>query len=156
MVIALFSAGLKVERALRWREWSTVTRLLVIGMPLLIARRRVRDGGDGALGWAPRSCSRRALAPTDPVLAGDIGVGPPGEEDEHEPHFAITAEAGFNDGLAFPFVLLGLAIAAERAASASGWLRRPGLRDRRRRRGRRRARLWHRVRRSCGCATASC
>ena len=50
-----------------------------------------------------------ALAPTDPVLAGDIGVGPPGEEDEeHEPHFGISAEAGFNDGLAFPFVLLGL------------------------------------------------
>jgi sodium/hydrogen antiporter len=47
------------------------------------------------------------------VLAGDIGIGPPGEEEEHEPHFAITAEAGFNDGLAFPFVLLGLVIAAD-------------------------------------------
>ena len=55
-----------------------------------------------------------ALAPTDPVLAGDIGVGPPGEEDEeHEPHFGVSAEAGFNDGLAFPFVLLGIAIAAD-------------------------------------------
>ena len=54
-----------------------------------------------------------ALAPTDPVLAGDIGVGPPGEEgEEHEPHFGVSAEAGFNDGLAFPFVLLGIAIAA--------------------------------------------
>src|SRR6185436_2123015 len=55
-----------------------------------------------------------ALAPTDPVLAGDIGVGPPGEdEEEHEPHFGVSAEAGFNDGLAFPFVLLGIAIAAD-------------------------------------------
>ena len=55
-----------------------------------------------------------ALAPTDPVLAGDIGVGAPGEEgEEHEPHFGVSAEAGFNDGLAFPFVLLGIAIAGD-------------------------------------------
>jgi sodium/hydrogen antiporter len=55
-----------------------------------------------------------ALAPTDPVLAGDIGVGPPSEEgEEHEPHFGVSAEAGFNDGLAFPFVLLGIAVAAD-------------------------------------------
>jgi NhaP-type Na+/H+ or K+/H+ antiporter len=53
-----------------------------------------------------------ALAPTDPVLAGDIGVGPPGEEDEHEPNFALTSEAGLNDGLAAPFLLAGLLVAA--------------------------------------------
>ena len=39
VVIALFSTGLKVERRLSWREWSTVTRLLVVGMP---AFRRAR------------------------------------------------------------------------------------------------------------------
>ena len=38
-MIALFSTGLKLERALHWREWSTVTRLLVIGMPVFIALR---------------------------------------------------------------------------------------------------------------------
>jgi NhaP-type Na+/H+ or K+/H+ antiporter len=54
-----------------------------------------------------------SLAPTDPVLAGDLGVGPPGEEEEREPNFSITAEAGLNDGLAFPFVLLGLLLARE-------------------------------------------
>ena len=52
-----------------------------------------------------------ALAPTDPVLAGELGVGPPGERDEAEPGFALTSEAGLNDGLAFPFVLLGLVVA---------------------------------------------
>ena len=59
------------------------------------------------------------LAPTDPVLAGDVGVGPPGDEDEHEPNFALTAEAGLNDGLAFPFVFLGAFVAAE---AGSGWI----------------------------------
>jgi sodium/hydrogen antiporter len=53
------------------------------------------------------------------VLAGDIGVGPPGDEDEHEPNFALTSEAGLNDGLAFPFVLAALAMAAE---DGSGWV----------------------------------
>jgi sodium/hydrogen antiporter len=53
------------------------------------------------------------------VLAGDIGVGPPGDEDEHEPNFALTSEAGLNDGLAFPFVLLAIFIAGE---SGSGWI----------------------------------
>ena len=52
-----------------------------------------------------------ALAPTDPVLAGELGVGPPRERNESEPAFALTSEAGLNDGLAFPFVLLGLVVA---------------------------------------------
>ena len=53
------------------------------------------------------------------MLAGDIGVGPPGDEDEHEPNFALTAEAGLNDGLAAPFILAGL-FAAEQ--SGGGWV----------------------------------
>ena len=58
------------------------------------------------------------LAPTDPVLAGDIGVGPPGEEEEREPNFSVTGEAGLNDGLAFPFLFLGVLIAGDRG---DGW-----------------------------------
>jgi sodium/hydrogen antiporter len=111
VIVALFAAGLKVERALRWREWHTVARLLAIAMPLTIAM--VAAFGSLALGLSLGAAIvlGGALAPTDPVLAGDVGIGPPGEEDEHEPHFAITAEAGLNDGLAFPFVLLGLTVA---------------------------------------------
>ena len=62
-----------------------------------------------------------ALAPTDPVLAGDIGVGPPGDEDEHEPNFALTAEAGLNDGLASPFVLAALFIAERAGRRLGAW-----------------------------------
>ncbi|HKG64200.1 MAG TPA: cation:proton antiporter [Solirubrobacteraceae bacterium] len=114
VVIALFSTGLKVERRLRWREWSTVTRLLVIGMPVFIALAALFGAGVMGLSAGAAIVLGAALAPTDPVLAGDIGVGPPGEEDEeHEPHFGVSAEAGFNDGLAFPFVLLGIAVAAD-------------------------------------------
>jgi NhaP-type Na+/H+ or K+/H+ antiporter len=61
------------------------------------------------------------LSPTDPVLAGDVQVGPPGEGGEHPVRFTLTAEAGLNDGLAFPFVYLGLIIAAQ-GADPSVWL----------------------------------
>ena len=97
------------------------------------------------------------LCPTDPVLAGDLGVGPPGDEDEHEPNFALTAEAGGNDGLAAPLVLLGVFVAEQggTAGSASGWSPTcstpawPGWRSAPRSAGRRPG--------ACtGCATASC
>jgi NhaP-type Na+/H+ or K+/H+ antiporter len=60
-----------------------------------------------------------ALAPTDPVLASDVQVGPPGEDQEPEAHFALTSEAGLNDGLAFPFVFLGVFVATE---GGTDWL----------------------------------
>jgi len=62
-----------------------------------------------------------ALAPTDPVLAGDVGVGGPKSEEEPEANFSLTAEASLNDGLAFPFVLLGLVIVADGAGGLGEW-----------------------------------
>ena len=119
LIVALFSTGLKLDRRLGWRAWSSVARLLVIVMPISIGA--VTLFGVGALGLSLAGALILAavLAPTDPVLAGDIGVGPPGEEDEREPNFAITAEAGLNDGLAMPFVLLGLGLALQGDGGAS-------------------------------------
>jgi NhaP-type Na+/H+ or K+/H+ antiporter len=48
------------------------------------------------------------LAPTDPVLASSIQVGPPNTGGEDTPRFILTSEAGLNDGLAFPFVYLAI------------------------------------------------
>jgi NhaP-type Na+/H+ or K+/H+ antiporter len=111
VVIALFSAGLKLDRPLNWRSWSSVARLLAIAMPLTIAAIALFGTAVLGLSLGAAIVLGAALAPTDPVLAGDIGVGPPGDEDEREPNFALTSEAGLNDGLAFPFVLLGLSVA---------------------------------------------
>jgi NhaP-type Na+/H+ or K+/H+ antiporter len=114
VIVALFGAGLKLDRPLRWHEWASTARLILIVMPLTI-------GAVAAFGTAAMGLSLGAavilgavLAPTDPVLASDVQVGPPGEEKkEPEPQFALTSEAGFNDGFAFPFVFLGAFIAAE-------------------------------------------
>lgn len=119
LIIALFSTGLKLDRPLDLRTWGSVARLLVIVMPLTIAAVAVFASEVMGLSLAAAVLLGAALAPTDPVLAGDIGVGPPGQEDEREPHFAITAEAGLNDGLAFPFVFAGIFIARE---GGTGWI----------------------------------
>ena len=113
LVMALFSAGLKLDRPIAFREWTTVSRLLLLAMPITIGLTAVLGSLLLGLSAAGALLLGAALAPTDPVLAGDIGVGPPGEEDEHEPNFALTAEAGLNDGLAAPFVLAGLFAARE-------------------------------------------
>ena len=119
VVIALFSTGLKLDRALRPRAWSSVVRLLAITMPLTIGALAVYGVWAMGLPLAGAILLAGALSPTDPVLAGDIGVGPPGEENESETSFAVTAEAGLNDGLAFPFVVLALFVSGQPGA---GWL----------------------------------
>ena len=88
-------------------------------MPLTIAA--VAFLGWWALGLAPASAILlgAALAPTDPVLARSVQVGPPGDNKRHDIRFSLTAEAGLNDGLAFPFTYL--AIAAVGMTALGGW-----------------------------------
>jgi sodium/hydrogen antiporter len=119
VIIALFSAGLKLDRPLTRRAWGSTARLLLIAMPVTIGLVALLGSQLLGLSAAAALLLGACLAPTDPVLAGDIGVGPPGDEDEHEPNFALTSEAGLNDGLAFPFVLAAIFLAAE---TGSGWV----------------------------------
>lgn len=111
VIVALFATGLRIDRVLGWRGWRSVVLLLGVVMPLTIAA--VTLWGTLAMGLSLGAALvlGAALSPTDPVLAGDLGVGGPGEGGEEEPRFAVTTEAGLNDGLAFPFVLLGLLLA---------------------------------------------
>ena len=118
VIIALFATGLKLDRPLEWSSWSGVARLLGVAMPLTILGVAVFGTQVIGLSLGAAVVLGAILAPTDPVLAGDIGVGPPGEEDEHEPNFSITGEAGLNDGLALPFLFLGLFMVAE---DGGGW-----------------------------------
>jgi NhaP-type Na+/H+ or K+/H+ antiporter len=117
LVMALFSAGLKLDRPLTFRDWGTVFRLLAFAMPITIGLVALLGNVLLGLSTAGALLLGAALAPTDPVLAGDIGVGPPGDEHEHEPNFALTAEAGLNDGLAAPFLLAGLFVAEQGGAA---------------------------------------
>ena len=59
------------------------------------------------------------LAPTDPVLASDVQVTDPTDRDRLR--FALTGEAGLNDGTAFPFVMLGLGLLGLHELGDGGW-----------------------------------
>jgi NhaP-type Na+/H+ or K+/H+ antiporter len=122
VIFALFSTGLQIDRPLGLGRWLSTVRLLGVTMPLTIAGVALFAMVVMDFPLAIAILLGAALAPTDPVLAGDLGVGPPGEHDEREPNFAITSEAGLNDGLAFPFVILALVLAeGADAASLATW-----------------------------------
>ncbi len=59
------------------------------------------------------------LAPTDPVLASDVQLADSNDRDSVR--FSLSGEGGLNDGAAFPFVMLGLALLGLRDAGASFW-----------------------------------
>ncbi|MFK3980826.1 cation:proton antiporter [Micromonospora sp. NPDC050397] len=129
VIVALMGAGLKIDRRIGWRRWSSTWRLLAIGMPVCIACVALLGWWWAGLVPAAALLLAAALAPTDPVLAADVQVGEPTdvEDGEDEVRFALTSEAGLNDGLAFPFVYAAMAIATTGAASAFGpvdWLAR--------------------------------
>src|SRR3954471_6106931 len=121
LIISLMGAGLKLDRPVGWQRWAVTWRLLGISMPLTIAAVAALGWGLLGLGLASAILLGAALAPTDPVLASDIQVGPPNTEEEDEVRFALTSEAGLNDGLSFPFVNLAIAIAVYQE-TAESWL----------------------------------
>ena len=114
LIISLMGAGLKLDRPLGWQRWAVTWRLLGISMPITIAAIAVLGWSILGLSIASAILLGAALAPTDPVLASDIQVGPPNTEEEDEVRFALTSEAGLNDGLSFPFVHLAIAVAVYR------------------------------------------
>lgn len=112
VIVSLMGAGLKLDRPFGRRNWRTVWRLLGIAMPLTIAAIAFLGAWMLALPLASAVLLGAVLAPTDPVLASDIQVGPPKTGEEDEVRFSLTAEAGLNDGLSFPFVYLAIGLAA--------------------------------------------
>lgn len=111
ILVALMGAGLRVERPFSWVHWQAPIRLLGFAMPLTIVAMTLIFHLALGLGWASALLLAAALAPTDPVLAADVQLRPPGEGEGGETRFGLTTEAGLNDGLAFPFVLLAAALA---------------------------------------------
>lgn len=112
VIVSLMGAGLKIDRMIGWGRWIVTWRLLGIAMPLTILGLAGLATALLGLGAAAAVLLAAALAPTDPVLASDVQVGPPQQGQEDEMRFALTSEAGLNDGLAFPFVHLAIALAA--------------------------------------------
>ncbi|WP_416954769.1 cation:proton antiporter [Nocardioides sp. T5] len=130
VLVSLMGVGLAIDRILQlrswrsWRTWSPVWRMLLVAMPLTILGTMLLGWWVAGLAPAVALLLGAVLAPTDPVLASDVQVGEPltddvaeaeaedGVEEDDDIRFSLTAEAGLNDGLAFPFVHLALLLLA--------------------------------------------
>jgi NhaP-type Na+/H+ or K+/H+ antiporter len=108
VIISLFTAGLKLRAPLRDAQWRIAVRLASLAMVLTVGL--VAAVGVWLLGLPLGAAILLGgvLAPTDPVLASDVQVEHPFQRDTLR--FGLTGEAGFNDGTAFPFVMLGLGL----------------------------------------------
>lgn len=123
VIVALMGAGLKIDRRFSFKGWGMVWRLLLITMPISILA--ILLIGVGVLGLSAVAALLLAasLAPTDPVLAADIQVAGPQEGGEDTVRFALTSEAGLNDGFAFPFVHLAIVLSLA-ATTGEPWFSR--------------------------------
>ena len=115
VVLSLFVGGLRLRLAPEHSKWRVAYLLASVAMILTI-------GGIAVVGWGLFNLSPvtallvgAMLAPTDPVLAGSVTVGH--SQDQDRLRFALSGEAGLNDGLAFPFVYLALALAVTPAGA---------------------------------------
>ena len=122
VIISIAGCGLAIDLKEGWRRWQPTWRLLAIAMPLSIVALAWMGTAWLGLPLAAAVLLAAALAPTDPVLARSVQVGPPNQHedgDEEGPiRVALTSEAGLNDSLAFPFVWLAIVLAG---VAGGGW-----------------------------------
>lgn len=118
VIVALTAVGLKIDRPFGIRRWSVPFRLVLLCMVLTIALMAALGWWLAALVPAAAILLGAAMAPTDPVLASTLQVGPPLSEGNDEVRFSLTAEGGINDCLAFPFTYLAVQAAA---GFQAGW-----------------------------------
>ena len=110
VIISLMVAGLKIGIHYNLKDWMIPFRLIGITMifsmlsVFLISHYILNLNGPVSLLLAA------VLAPTDPVMASELQLEDHQKIDDKNTglRFALTSEAGINDGLAFPFVYLAI------------------------------------------------
>lgn len=108
VLIALFSAGVKMPIPVTFARWRTPIFLAVFSMTVTVAL--VAGFAYYILGLPLGAAVLLGaiIAPTDPVLATDTQIRHAADHDRLR--FTLTCEAGMNDGSAFPFVMLGMGL----------------------------------------------
>ena len=118
VIVSLFTAGLKLRVPWRDPRWRLPVALASLSMAVTVGLVALAGVTLLALPLGAAVLLGAVLAPTDPVLASDVQVERPDDADRLR--FALTGEAGFNDGSAFPFVMLGLGLLGLHELGADG------------------------------------
>jgi NhaP-type Na+/H+ or K+/H+ antiporter len=105
----LFTDGMRVGWADLRSAWRLPGRALGWGLPLTLLITALAAHYVAGLGWAESLLIGAILAPTDPVFASAL-VG--NDKVPARLRHLLNVESGVNDGLALPFVIVFLAVAA--------------------------------------------
>lgn len=108
VLISLFSAGVKMPVPVSFARWRTPILLATVSMTVTVGMVAAFAFCVFDLPLGAGILLGAILAPTDPVLATDVQIRHPGDDDQLR--YTLTCEAGMNDGSAFPFVMLGLGL----------------------------------------------
>ena len=120
VLVSLFAVGLKLTLPWSDHRWRAALRLATLSMLITVASLAALGVVLFDLPIGAAILLAAILAPTDPVLASDVQLSDPNDRDSVR--FSLTGEGGLNDGAAFPFVMLGLALLGLRDAG-DGYLR---------------------------------
>ena len=119
VVVSLLSAGLKLDPS--WSHMLKTPIPLATGTMVLTIAALTAIGVYGlGLPLGAAILLGAIIAPTDPVLAGEVQVKH--HDDTDQLRYALTGEAGFNDGAAFPFIMLGLGLLGLHEIGDLGWI----------------------------------
>ncbi len=118
VIISLMGAGLKIGANYTLKSWKKPLLLVFVSMPLCMISAYFLGNYFLMLSVPSSLLLAAVLAPTDPVLAAEVQLDDPLKEQSAEDRirFPLTAEAGLNDGIAFPFSYLAVMV-----AQAGGW-----------------------------------
>jgi sodium/hydrogen antiporter len=106
VIVSLFVGGLKLRLPLSNPAWRAA--FLLAAPVMLCSIAAVAVLAHYAYGFVPAAALLlgATLAPTDPVLASEVSVDD--SRDQDQMRYGLSGEAGFNDGMAFPFVIFAL------------------------------------------------
>ncbi|MEZ5706567.1 MAG: cation:proton antiporter [Burkholderiaceae bacterium] len=119
VLISLYATGVKMPVPFSWPRWRAPVMLASLSMALTVGLMASFAHWALGLSWGAAVLLGGILAPTDPVLATDVQIRHPGDNDRLR--FRLSCEAGLNDGSAFPFVVLGLGMLGLHDAGDLGW-----------------------------------
>jgi NhaP-type Na+/H+ or K+/H+ antiporter len=119
VLISLYCTGVKMPAPATFKRWRNPLQLAVFSMTLTVGLVTLFGYYWLALPLGAAVLLGAVVAPTDPVLATEVQVRH--ADDNDQLRFALTCEAGMNDGSAFPFVMLGLGLLGLHDLGDAGW-----------------------------------
>ncbi|WP_442808962.1 cation:proton antiporter [Trinickia soli] len=119
LLISLFAVGLRLRVPPADRCWILPLRLGVVAMIFTVAAIAALGVLVLHLSLGVAVLLGAMIAPTDPVLAHEVGVRDAG--DVERVRFSLSGEGGINDGTAYPCAMLGLLLCSSGTTSEALW-----------------------------------